>query len=162
MGRVGRAQVDVPLVADHAALQPDHAGRAHEIGARRIAVVAALAHRHVQAQRHRVGEGQLHLAVVAAGAEDAQIRDQAMTRADQRHRFLRREKAVLVERLERRQRPALAEQPLQVFLRDVTVAGGDVDHQRVRPAVPLTPAPLPSGERGNSFSPLPSGERGRG
>ena len=40
-------------------------------------MVAALAHRHVEAQRDRVGEGQLDLAVVAARAEDAQVRDHA-------------------------------------------------------------------------------------
>ena len=50
VGRVRRPHVDVPLVADHAALQLDHAGRAHQVAARRVAVVAALAHRDVEAQ----------------------------------------------------------------------------------------------------------------
>ena len=116
IGRVRRPHVDVPLVADDAALQLDHAGRAQQVAAGRIAVVAALAHRHVEAQRDRVGEGQLHLAVIAARAEDAQVRDHAVPRADDRHRLLGREEAVLVERLVRRQLMALAEQPFQVFL----------------------------------------------
>ena len=74
MGRVRRPDVDVPLVPDHAPLQLDHARRAEQVAAGRIAVVAALANRDVQSQRDGIGEGQLHLAMIAAGAEDAQVR----------------------------------------------------------------------------------------
>ena len=43
-------------VPDDAALQADHTGGAHHPGAGRFAMVAALAHRDFQAERHRVGE----------------------------------------------------------------------------------------------------------
>ena len=47
MGRVRRPDVDVPLVADHAARQLDHARGAEQVAPGRVAVVPALAHRHV-------------------------------------------------------------------------------------------------------------------
>ena len=50
-------------------------------------------------------------------------------RADDRHRLLGGEEAILVERLVRRQLVALAEEPFQVFLRDMAMAGRDVDDQ---------------------------------
>ena len=56
------------LVADDAALQLDHAGGAEEPAAGRVAVVAALAHRHVEAEGDGVGERQLDLAMIAARA----------------------------------------------------------------------------------------------
>src|SRR5262249_30503527 len=76
-----------------------------------------------------VGERQLDLAVVAARAEDAQVGDDPLPRADQRHRLLCREEAVLIKRLHRRQFVALAEESLQVFLRGVAVARRDVDDE---------------------------------
>ena len=122
--------------------QLDHAGGAHQPAAGRIAMVAALAHRNVQAQRDRVREGQLDLAVIAAGAENAQVRDHPLPRADDGHGFLRGEEAVLVEPFERRELVALAEQAFEVFLGHVAVAGGDVDDEpRSHPA--LTELGLP-------------------
>jgi hypothetical protein len=67
---IARPHVDVPFVADDAALQADHAGRAHHPGAGGIAMIAALSHRNVEAQRDRVREREFNLAMIAARAED--------------------------------------------------------------------------------------------
>src|SRR5262249_14842361 len=121
ISRIGWADVDVALVADDAARQLDHAGRTHQPATGRVAVVAALAHRHVQAEGDGVGESQLHLAMVAARTENSQVGDHPVPWTDNGHGLLGREEAVLVQRLVGRQLVALAEQALQVLLRDVAV-----------------------------------------
>src|SRR5262249_50378987 len=116
-----------PLVPDHAPRQLDHPRRAKEPAAGRIAVVAALSHWHVQAQRDRVGERQLDLAVVPARPEDAEVWNHPVPRAGDGNGFLRREETVLVERLVNVQLVPLAEKPFEVLLRDMAVPRRYVD-----------------------------------
>src|SRR6516164_448908 len=135
IGRVAGPHMHVPFVADDALFQARQAGRADQVSAGRIAVIAALAHRDVQAEHDRFGECQLDLAVIAAWAQDADVGDHPLPRSYHRHGFLGGEEAVLVEPLERRELMALAEQALQIFLGDVAVARGDVDDELRRSLV---------------------------
>src|SRR5438105_765578 len=101
------------FVPDYASFQLNHPRRTHEIAAGRVTMVAASAHRRVQTQRNRVRKGQLDLAVIAARAEDPQIRNDPLSGADDGHRFLSREEAILIEPLERLHLMALAIQAFQ-------------------------------------------------
>ena len=125
------AHVNVPFVTDDAAFQADHAGGTEQVRTGRIAVVAALAHRDVQAEHARLGKRQLDLAVIAARAEDAKVGDHPLAWTEQRHRLLRREEAVLVQRLVGRQLVAEAEKAFEIGLRDVAVPGRHV-HEELR------------------------------
>src|SRR5262245_34979843 len=101
------------LVANYAAGQLDHARRPHQVAAGRIAMIAALAHWDVQSERNRVRKCQFHLAVIAAGAEDAQVRDHPVPRAYDRDHLLGGEEPVLIEPLVRLELMASAEKPLE-------------------------------------------------
>ena len=94
--------MDVPLGADDAFGQLHHARGADEHATGRAGDLAAGPHGQVDAQRNPVGEGQLHLAVVARGAEHANVGQHAATRADDHHRLCGGVEAVLVERSFRR------------------------------------------------------------
>src|SRR6267143_7036557 len=99
-------------------------------------MVAALTNRNIQSQRDRIGERQLDLAVVPAWAEDPQIGNHAMPGADDRYALFRREESVLIQRLVYVKLVTLAEETLEVLLRHVTVARGDVDHELGTPPLP--------------------------
>src|SRR5262249_61272256 len=85
--------------------------------------------------------------MIAAGAENAQILDDALARPDDRNGFLGREEAVLIEPLERLKLMPLAEQSLEVFLGNVGVPRGNVDDQFG--ALNLTPRRSPGGRGGS-------------
>ena len=102
--------VDVRGGADHALGQLEKAGGAHEHAAGRALDVAGAAHRNVETQGDGVGEGELDLVEVAAGAENAEIGDHAAARADERDGFLGRELALLIQPFLRMELVALAEE----------------------------------------------------
>ena len=161
MGRVRGAHVHVPFMPDHAGRQLDHAGGTEQIAAGRIAMVTALAHRDVHPQRDGVGEGQLDLAVIAAGPQDAQARDHAAAGADDRHGFLGGEETVLVKRLVGRQLVADAEQAFEISLGYMAVPGRDVHDQLwgagpgVRPHLAIRRQAMPQGVTHEPFDHAP-------
>src|SRR5262249_25480423 len=111
--------------------------RAHQIAAGRVAMVAALAHRNVQAERDGIGERQFHLAVIAARAEDAQVWNHALPRADDRYHLIGGEEPVLIEPLMRLELMTFAEGPLWIFGGHWELRGGIVDDGRIGAPLPV-------------------------
>ena len=87
--------------------------------------------RQIEAERNAVGVGQLHLVERPARAEDAQVRNDAAARADERDRLPRGELAFLIKPLEHLEPVPLAEEDLHRLLRQVAVARADIDDERI-------------------------------
>src|SRR5260370_12728867 len=70
--------------------------------------------------------------MIAAWSQNAQVLDQAMARADQRYGLFRREESILIEPFVGRELMAVAEQSLQILLRDVAMSRRHI-HNQTRP-----------------------------
>ena len=85
----------------------------------------------VEAEGNRIRVGELDLIEIAAGAEDAEIGNNPAAWTDEGDGFFRGVLAVLVEPLHGRELVARAEKRFHGRLRQVAVAGGDIDEQSV-------------------------------
>src|SRR6186997_402609 len=65
--------------------------------------------------------------MVATRTKNAQVRNHPLPRADDRQRLLGGKESILIKPLHRFELMALAKETLQIFLRDVGMASGDVD-----------------------------------
>ena len=96
--------------------------------------IAADAQGQIDAEVNAVGVAQLDLRVIARRAEDANVGDDPLPRADERDELLGGELAFLVKIFELGELGAGAEERFQVGRRHVHVPGRDVDDQRMRRA----------------------------
>src|SRR5690606_31404901 len=105
------------------------AGGADEETAGRPLHVAADADGDVETERDGIGEGEFHLRVATAGAEDADFREHSATGTDDGDGFFGGEVAFLIEPLRRSEGATLAEEDLDMLLREMAVPCGDVDDE---------------------------------
>ena len=129
--RVFRIHVDMNRRANDAALELDHAFRSHDPRARRIHDVSRKPHGHViQTEADRIRICQLDLRFGTQRTQDAQIRNHAAARPNERHHFVRRKIARLIKRTIFRQFVALAEQRIDICPAEVHVPRGCIHPQR--------------------------------
>ena len=121
--------MDMPLGPDHPFAELDGARGADENAPRRACDLAAGPHGEIDPQRDPVGEGKLHLRSFPGRPEDAHRRQHFSLRADDHHGLIRGVEAVLIKVFVWRQRPPLAEQPLDMVVGEMAVPGGDTHHQ---------------------------------
>ena len=124
--------VNMALGADDADGHFKKSCRAHQHTTGRVLDVAGTAQGNFKTERNGVGVSQLNLVKIAARAEDAQIRDHAAARSDERDRLLRGELAIHVEPLVNGEFRALAEKRFHRVLREMAVTCADVDDKRTR------------------------------
>ena len=131
VGGIVRVHVDVGLGADDAFVHFEVTVGAHQHAAGSAGDVARHLGGDVEAERDGVGEGEFDLVQVAAGAEEAKVRDHAAARSNESDGFLSGVLAVLIEALHRSQLMTRTEEGFDSLLGEVGVTGGDVYQQSV-------------------------------
>ena len=131
VGGIVRVHVDVRLGADDAFVELEIAVGSHQHAAGGAFDIAGHADRDVEAERDGIGVGEFDLVEAAAGAEDAEIGNDAAAGANESDRLLGAVLALLVEPFHRRQLVARPEQGFHGGLREVAMAGGNVNQQCV-------------------------------
>jgi len=124
-GVVGR-HVNVTGGADDAVFHFQHAFWPEDVAAGGAVDIAGHADGNVHAELDGVGESELDLGKIAAGAENAKVRDDAAARADEGDGLLGGELAFLIEPLVDGKLSAGAEEEFEGLRGDVHVAGGAV------------------------------------
>src|SRR5262249_42176133 len=104
----------------------------------RAFVIAADSEGKIDAHVNAVRVAQLELGVVSHRAEDANIRDDALARPDDRDELLGSKLTFLVEVLELGELGAGAEEDLQILRRHMHVPRRDIDDQRMRRPTPAS------------------------
>lgn len=129
-GVVG-VHVDVGGGTDDALLHLEEACGAHEHTAWGTCDVTRGADGDIEAEGNGVCKGELDLIEVAAGAEDAEVGDDAAAGADEGDGLLGGVLAFLVEPLHGAKLVALAKEGFHGLGREVAVAGGNIDYQGI-------------------------------
>jgi hypothetical protein len=122
----------MPQCADDAFIHFKKSRRPHQHAARRTLDVPRQTQRNVKTKRDRIGVSEFNLVEASARAENAQVRDDATARPDERYGFLRRKLSFLVKPLVNLQLTALAEQCLHCLRCEMAMTGADVHDERIR------------------------------
>ena len=101
---------------NHPVIQFQPPGWPHQVAARRPVDVAAEPHRRVNAQKAGIRKSQLHLVVIAQWAEDADIGNHLLARAENRHCLLGGKSASLIQGLLHGQLGTRAEERVQCLI----------------------------------------------